>query len=154
MGPLDLSQRPPRPCRAELDGIMFLPRSIDKARATLPGGNLGPYIVTRDGIRTLSGMFFRRLGLTAQEWTDAVAAAPDDAAVAGWLRGKVDRQRIDEWNALLAGIRMRDLEGATLTIFMDYYEDGLMWAPDDALIDVIDADDRRIFQGRAPAELG
>jgi uncharacterized protein DUF5069 len=145
MGPLDLTQRPPRPCRAELQGIMFLPRSIDKARASLPGGVLGSYFVTRAHMRTLSGLFFRRLGVALEEFADAVATAPDDAAVASWLLGKVEQERIDGWNALLAGIRMRDIDAATLANIKDYYGEGPGWSPDDALIDVIDGDDRRAF---------
>ena len=43
MEPLDLSKQPPRPPRAEADGIIFLPRSIDKARAYLDGGNRNGY---------------------------------------------------------------------------------------------------------------
>ena len=43
MNPMDLSNKPPRKPRAELAGIVFLPRSIDKACATLPGGDPGPY---------------------------------------------------------------------------------------------------------------
>jgi hypothetical protein len=143
MGPLDLNHRPPRPCRAALDGILFLPRSIDKARATLPGGDLGSYFVTRDDMRTLSGMFFRRLGTTPDEFAAAVAAAADDAAVVDWLRGRVDRDNVDKWNALVSGIRMRDLDEATLSIITRFYGGGPGWTPDDALIDVIDADDQR-----------
>jgi hypothetical protein len=145
MEPLDLTQHPPRPCRAELVGIAFLPRSIDKARATLPGGKLGEYFVTRDDMRTLSGLFFRRLGVSAEDFAGAVAAASDDDAVAAWLCERAPQQKIEAWNALLAGIRMRDIDEASLANIKRYYGDGPAWSPDDALIDVIDADDRRAF---------
>jgi hypothetical protein len=151
MEPLDLTKRPPRPCRADLSGIMFLPRSIDKARASLPGGNLGSYFVTRDDMRTLSGLFFRRLGVTLEEFASAVATAPDDDEVASWLRGKVEHEKIDGWNALLAGIRMRDMDEATIANIKHYYGDGPGWSPDDALIDVIDGDDRRAFPAAEPS---
>src|ERR1039458_3327751 len=39
MKPMTLSDKPPRKPRAELAGVVFLPRSIDKVRATLPGGD-------------------------------------------------------------------------------------------------------------------
>lgn len=124
---------------------MFLPRAIDKARASLPGGNLGSYFVTRGDMRTLSGLFFRRLGVALEAFADAVATMPDDAAVASWLRGSVEQERIDGWNTLLAGIRMRDVDEATLANIKRYYGDDSVWSPDDALIDVIDGDDRRAF---------
>jgi hypothetical protein len=41
MTPLNLTVHPPRVPRAELDGLIFLPRTIDKVRATLPGGDIG-----------------------------------------------------------------------------------------------------------------
>jgi len=43
MEPLDLRDAPPRKARAEAGGIVFLPRSIDKVRATLDGGEIGEY---------------------------------------------------------------------------------------------------------------
>ncbi len=55
MTPLDLTQRPPRSCRAELDGIQ-LPRAIDKARAELPGRNRRTS-ASDPGIVTMSGVF-------------------------------------------------------------------------------------------------
>src|SRR3984957_3375168 len=45
MESLDLSKQPPRSPHAELDGVIFLPRSIDKARAYLDGGNRNGYNV-------------------------------------------------------------------------------------------------------------
>ena len=45
MEPLDLSKAPPRRTRDEIAGVVFLPRSIDKFRAALPGGNLSGYTI-------------------------------------------------------------------------------------------------------------
>jgi hypothetical protein len=41
--PLDLRTRPPRGPRETILGFYFLPRTIDKLRAELPGGNLGAF---------------------------------------------------------------------------------------------------------------
>jgi hypothetical protein len=38
MDALDLTKAPPRAPRETLAGVVFLPRTIDKMRATLPGG--------------------------------------------------------------------------------------------------------------------
>jgi mannose-6-phosphate isomerase-like protein (cupin superfamily) len=46
MEPLDLSVRPPRSPYAQMHGIYMVPRTIDKIRAQLPGGNLGPRYLT------------------------------------------------------------------------------------------------------------
>ncbi len=58
MEPLDLSQRHPRRTREELAGVVFLPRSIDKFRASLPGGNLSGY-----SIEGFTGRMLESLGI-------------------------------------------------------------------------------------------
>lgn len=145
MEPLDLSQHPPRPCREALDGIIFLPRAIDKARASLPGGKLGDYFVTREDMRTLSGLFFRRLGIAESQFTAWVAEAASDADVAARVRGAADSEAIGSWNAILTGIRMRDIEENTREFLVHTYGRGQQWSLDDVLIDVIDRDDAFSF---------
>jgi hypothetical protein len=145
MEPLDLSQHPPRPCREALDGIIFLPRAIDKARAALPGGNLGDYWVSRDDMRTLSGLFFRRLGIAESAFTAWVAEAATDADVAENVRGAADSEAIGSWNAILTGIHMRDLEESKRDFLVRTYGKGQQWSLDDVLIDVIDRDDAFSF---------
>ena len=146
MTPLDLSARPPRPCRTEIDGIVFLARNIDKARAALPGGNLGAFFLGRDDIPTLSGLFFRRFGCTQEAFIDAVASAADDLSVAAWLRGSMEPEAVDRWNARLLGLHMSDLDERVRERLAALYP-GIPWNEDDLLIDVIDADDRRSFPG-------
>ncbi|MBV9971796.1 MAG: DUF5069 domain-containing protein, partial [Candidatus Eremiobacteraeota bacterium] len=68
MEPLDLSKRPPRSPKLELDGLTMLPRTIDKIRATLPGGNLGPYRIAGFSQRMLDA-----IGVTEEQLRDAVA---------------------------------------------------------------------------------
>jgi hypothetical protein len=59
MGPLDLRAAAPRAPRARLAGALFLPRSIDKVRATFPGGNLGDY-----AIEGFTEMMLEEFGIT------------------------------------------------------------------------------------------
>jgi hypothetical protein len=64
MRPLDLTtQRPRRATDTFAGGIVFLARTIDKVRAQLPGGVLGPYLVTSEEFQTMSAALFRRLDI-------------------------------------------------------------------------------------------
>ena len=87
MTPLDLRKQPPHGPRETMLGFYLLPRTVDKLRAELPGGNLGEYLNHDIGF---SAYVVRRLGLDMGEFRDAVARAPDDAAVAEWLAARVD----------------------------------------------------------------
>lgn len=110
MDALDLTQRAPRSCREELGGIAFLPRAIDKVRASLPEGALGAYINLDDTVPTMSGLFYRRMGVTHEEFKNAVASAADDAEVLVWLRARIDDERVAKWHRQLFGIRLADVD--------------------------------------------
>ncbi len=69
MTPLDLTQRHPRLPREKMLGFYFLPRTVDKLRAELPGGNMGRYLNHGTGF---SAFVVRRLGLDMNEFRDAV----------------------------------------------------------------------------------
>ena len=56
----------------------MLPRTIDKLRAELPGGDLGDYLNHDIGF---SAYVVRRLGLDMDEFRNAVAEAADETAV-------------------------------------------------------------------------
>lgn len=94
MEPLDLTQAPPRPPRTELAGIIFLPRSIDKVRATLPGGKLGDYAIA-GFTETMLKMF--RIELA--DFTEAVRAAASDDDVAAFVTSRADANGITTWHA-------------------------------------------------------
>ncbi len=94
MEPLDLTQGPPRAPRAELAGILFLPRSIDKIRATLPGGNLGDYTIA-GFTETMLEMF--EIGVA--DFTEAVRTAASDADVAAFVTARVHPDGVASWHA-------------------------------------------------------
>ena len=73
---MDLTAHPPRPGTEELGGWSWLPRMIDKARATYHG-NPGSFShpCPRD-LRLL-----RELGLTTEEFKEIIDAAPTDEEV-------------------------------------------------------------------------
>jgi len=79
-------------------GFYFLPRTIDKLRAELPGGNLGAYLNHDTGF---SAYVIRRLGLDMDELRAVVGEAPDEAAVADWLASRLDRATAPAMNAKL-----------------------------------------------------
>jgi len=93
MEPLDLSKGRPRATRAELAGITFLPRSIDKFRAALPGGNLAGYTI--EGFTTT---MLEKLGITPAALQAVVAAAASDEDVARYMREHAVAGGADAWN--------------------------------------------------------
>jgi hypothetical protein len=93
MEPLDLSKARPRATRAELAGITFLPRSIDKFRAALPGGNLAGYTI--EGFTT---RMLENLGITPAALQAVVAAAASDEDVARYVREHAVAGGADAWN--------------------------------------------------------
>jgi|ERR1700733_13858635 hypothetical protein len=93
MEPLDLSQRHPRRTREELAGVVFLPRSIDKFRATLPGGNLSGY-----SIEGFTGRMLKDLGISPDAFGDVVATAKTDEDVANYVREHAVAGGAEAWN--------------------------------------------------------
>jgi hypothetical protein len=145
MSPLDLTQHPPRPCRAELDGIVFLPRAIDKVRAALPGGKLGSYLNLKEEIPTLSGLFYRRMHVSHEEFTAAVASAETDADVAAWLRTRIDDRAVEKFTAQLLAIRLGGIPEEGRPAVRAYYPGAAEASDDMLLVDLIDADDAAMF---------
>lgn len=70
---MDLTQRPPRAGDLKLGPWPWLPRMIDKARATYHG-NPGTYVHPCGRDRSLLG----QLGVTAEEFRDIIDRAPTD----------------------------------------------------------------------------
>jgi hypothetical protein len=77
MDALDLRKTPPRRPRAELVGVVFMPRSIAKIRATLPDGDLGAYTISG-----FTATMFDVLGIALEDVTAAVRSAASDDDVA------------------------------------------------------------------------
>src|ERR1700694_4253621 len=96
MRPLDLTAAPPRAPRETLAGVVFLPRTIDKVRATLPGGAIGAY-----SIPGFSEMMLAALEIDLDAFTAKVTAALTDDDVAEFVSASTSPDRIAEWNALI-----------------------------------------------------
>jgi hypothetical protein len=85
----------PRRWSAELDGIRWLPRLIDKARMA-NSGVLGAYLF---GHSPIDRGLIVRLGVTTAEFAAIVADSTDDHAVLCALRARgFDEARVRRWS--------------------------------------------------------
>ena len=119
---------------------MFLPRTIDKLRAELPGGTMGPYM---NHDRGFSAYVVRRLGLEMDELRAAVGAARDEEEVVAWLRERIDRAAVDDTNRKLGSFtseRMTPDDRALLEERHPVLRD----RPElTSILDILDAEDAR-----------
>lgn len=118
-------------------GVVLLPRTIDKLRASLPGGNLGAYKIPGFSTRLLE-----MLGVTEDEMLEAVRRASSDDDVAAWLRSRVDPKKYEQVNQHFENLTVESLKDP-----QDYDRRypirkrlGLT-----NLLDVLEADDRESF---------
>ena len=101
----DLRKHPPRPPRDMLGGIYFLARTIDKARAKI-AGTLGPYKITPG----ISGYLFEWLGITEDQFVEAVRNAKSDDEVVRWFHEHTDSDKYAGLNDMLVNRGIRDAE--------------------------------------------
>lgn len=99
----DLRVHPPRSAREQLAGLLFLPRTLDKVRAKLQG-TLGFYKVGPG----LSSRLFEWLGITEEDFTQAVRVAKSDDDIAEYIRTHCDTTTFAEINQRLIERGIRD----------------------------------------------
>ena len=75
----------------------MMARTVDKLRATLPGGNLGAY-----QMQDMSAWLLAELDISEAALRDVVATAPDDSYVVAWLIERTDSSRYGHINEALA----------------------------------------------------
>jgi len=140
--PLDLRAHRPRPVRATILGFYLLPRTIDKLRAELPGGNLGFYMNHDTGF---SAYVVRRVGLDMNDFRNAVAAAPDEEAVVAWLAARIDSAAAPALNAKLESFVVERMSAEDQALVRRRHP-VMAQRPDLSIIlDVLDADDELTF---------
>jgi hypothetical protein len=93
----DNTGMPPRRWCERIDGICWLPRMIDKARA-YDAGTLGHYFF---GQSPVDGSFLSAAGFDYADLLDAVRMAPDDAGVLAELERRAPGagERMRAWSA-------------------------------------------------------
>lgn len=96
MEALDLTKAPPRSPYVELGGLYMLARTIDKIRATLPGGDTGAYQIAGFSKRMLDA-----LGIAEDDLRAVVALASSDDEVVAWVRKHSDSSKYGSINAAL-----------------------------------------------------
>jgi len=141
MDPLELRNTPPRSCYSELDGLMLMPRTIDKLRAQLPGGDPGIYFINGK-IKGISGYLLDRLGIAEADLLEAVERATSEDEVAAWLRERTDAAQYPAINATLRSIKPKHAEDEAY--FRSEYAETMQEHPElEFIVDIVDADDRR-----------
>jgi hypothetical protein len=116
-------------------------RTVDKIRATLPGGNIGEYQITGFSSSLLNALEIAEATLRA-----AIARAESDAQVADWIREHSSPDRYAEINAKLegrtVGERLDDPQ------FVARYPVAKRLSPESSRLDLLVADDAETFQKR------
>ena len=139
MKPLNLAAHAPRKPSVRLAGVIFLARTVDKIRASLPGGDLGAYKVDGFSTRTL-----KHLGITADELRDVVAKAPTEADVEHFILEHSTQEQRDAANAdnekRTVGQYMVELEG-----FADRYPIVKELPPETTILEMLERDDQLLF---------
>jgi hypothetical protein len=143
MEPLDLTRQPPRSCFEELDGLMLMPRTIDKLRGQLPGGNPGDYFINGK-TPGISQYVLDRLGISLDDLRAIVASAADENEIAAWLRKQTDTSQYDAINATLRRIKPKHAHDPEY--FAELYAHTLASHPElEHILEIIEEDDRRMF---------
>jgi len=146
---IDLTQRPPRSPRVRLGGYVFLPRILDKSRASATG-KLGEY---RYGAESMDRHFFNFVGVDPEALVKEVAKGGGDLELLTWIQANAKNQRqpweIVAWSDYHSR-RGPDSDYETLTDFADEVkklnplrEDVNTW------FDLLDLDDYCSFGGKA-----
>lgn len=120
----------------------MMPRTIDKLRATLPGGVSDGYRVRGMSLRLLEW-----LGVEEDAIRGAVAQAKTDDDVAAWLRGRVDTTKYPEFNR-------RMLDRSTDDVDKEAFYETYPWMRERGfmrLFDVMLEDDRMTFADKSSA---
>jgi hypothetical protein len=140
MEPLDLRTRAPRGPREKLDGLMMMPRTIDKIRAGLPGGNLGPYHVAPG----ISEVLLKIIGVDLDDLTAVVSEAQSEDVVATWLREHADVSQYERANLITSSMTAEDVPPAHRARFESLYPEHLL-KQHKLNFDLIEADDLELY---------
>ncbi|MBV9719129.1 MAG: DUF5069 domain-containing protein [Candidatus Eremiobacteraeota bacterium] len=146
MDALDLTKRPPRSPRELLPGldVLMMARTVDKLRATLPGGNIGEYQITGFSSSLLNALEIPEASLRA-----AIARARSDDDVSAWIRSRTKPERYAEINAKLENRRIA--ERLDDPEFVARYPVAKRLPAHNSRLDLLIADDAETFGDQATA---
>jgi hypothetical protein len=113
---------------------MMLPRTIDKARGLLSGGDPGDYAIEPGW----SAWLLNELGFTQAEFLELVRRAADEAEIALVVGERVSPEKCEALNATMKALRVAEAPPEIRELLRDLYH-----ADDEALVlDLVIADDR------------
>jgi hypothetical protein len=138
MEPLDLREHPPRDPHAAVEGVVLLPRTIDKARALLPGGNSGVYFISPG----MSAFMLAMLRISESDFIAAVAAARDEADVAAQVCANASPDRRARWTAMIEALTVAEIVPELRPTFDALYGPR---RPYELVLDVLASDDDAMF---------
>ncbi|HZZ00002.1 MAG TPA: DUF5069 domain-containing protein [Candidatus Baltobacteraceae bacterium] len=143
MEALDLTQKAPRGPREQLGDLdlLMMARTVDKIRATLPGGNIGPYQISGFSSSLLNALEIPEADLRA-----VIAKASDESEIVRWIRGRTAPSTYAEYNEKLAGRTIADRIGDER--WAARYPIAKTLPPETPLIDMLAADDDDMFAKR------
>jgi hypothetical protein len=95
----------PRRGRESLDGILWLARVSDKARAAA-AGTIFDYIYPCP----MDKGVLERWGVTPDEFDGAIAKYQTDEELVTWLKGRVPKEKIDRANDWLVNEKIENLD--------------------------------------------
>lgn len=150
MTPLDLTKAPPRKAVCDDGGMIYLGRTIDKVRATLPGGNPGEFIIGSPEVTsTMSLYLFHVLKTTEDEFRDVVRNAASEDEVVTWVHGKASPEKRARWNAWISGFRIADLAEENKPFFDRTNPSTNALPRDTVLIEALDYEDTAALRLRS-----
>jgi hypothetical protein len=141
MRPVSLRGRPPRDPRARLAGLMMLPRTIDKARALLRGGDPGDYLIAPG----VSGWLLAEIGMTQADFVELVGQAADEHVVAAVVAQRVPPGRREQLNELVRTLTVGELPDDIRARYGRLYGS----RDDELVVDVLVANDRSMVASSA-----
>ena len=142
MTPLDLRKQPPRGPREMMLGFYVLPRTVDKLRAELPGGDPGAYI---NEARGFSAYVVRRVGLDMDELRRAVVDAADETVLLEWLAARLDTSAAPALNAKLETFVVERMSPEDQQLIRSRHPVMAEHPELSKILDILDADDREAF---------
>ena len=116
----------------------MMARTVDKLRATLPGGDLGPYKIFGYSSRLLEA-----LELNEDAFRDAIAAAPTEEAISAWVRERTDPSKYASMNALMESLTIEDRLADAEWVAANPVAKGL--PPNTTRFDYLEIDDATMF---------
>lgn len=147
MSPLDLTKIKPRKATCDDHGIVYLGRTIDKVRASLPNGDIGVYLIGSNAVSTtMSRYLFHVLKTTEEEFCEVVRRAESEDEVVDWVHRRAAPEKIERWNSWINGFRLMDLPADIEAFFFKSNPSTVDLPRVTRVIDALDYEDRLTSQ--------